>query len=196
MIRRTFALTGAAVLALGFAGLAGPAAADDAGVSVARPDAILFEFGVRMDTTVGGDAIAGTFIELKNTNPSSSVSLQGYSLRGCTATSGPTPLATFGPADVIPANGVFLIGNNAYASSDGPERNIGFLASVDDLLVQENGALELEENSTSDVHNVGWGMPAGTCSFDAAGVTPNDDNSLNWIPSTESWVRAAPTPGS
>jgi hypothetical protein len=178
-MRRTLALAGAAVLAIGVNALPAPAAADPI-VS----DVFINEVAAELDTSIDGG-----FIEIKN-NTDELVLLDDYLLNACSATGFDT-VVEFDASDEIPAHGHFLIGDPTYNPGlSGPTAK-PFDVSL--TLAQSAGGVQLTNGSTP-VDDVKWGTPPQDCSgFDSAGLAPDDDESLTRLPDG-TWELDEPTP--
>jgi hypothetical protein len=184
-MRRTLALAGAAVLAVGVSALPAPAAADPL-----APDVVINEVAADLDPDSALHNYASDYIQLKNPT-GSAITLEDYTLKACDATSGPTTVVTFLSTDVIPANGLFLIANSDFADTFGTVNKL-FASGVN--LVQNGGGVELEDTIADAEDNVQWGSPAIGCQpFFDPGVDPDDDMSIN---AGSPWFKAAPTPAS
>lgn len=190
-MRRTLALVGAAALAV--AGLAGPASANDNGVS-SHGDVALSEVGVVLDTTV-----EGSYGEIESFEPTGH-DLDGFELWGCTA-SDAFLISDYGTGDVIDlTNGPFyLTADIDYSGGASPDRLFPSDAQGD--LNQVNGGVFLRDTTVTPNQDRGvqWGMPHPACrNLDKAidDASPTDLQSLhfdgtNWDlddPSPESQI--------
>jgi hypothetical protein len=182
-MRRTLALAGAAVLAVGVSALPAPAAADPI-VS----DVFINEVGAELSKLAVG--VEGGFVELKNTT-GSSFSLDAYQLLSCNPNGNPEVAVDFDNNDSIPAGGTFLIADPMFDSIFSPTPDQLFDSEIDALLQSEGGVALVNGETVKD--SVEWGSPPSTCTYPAAGEVLDDDSSINRASETE-WDLAAPTP--
>jgi hypothetical protein len=182
-MRRTLALAGAAVLAVGVSALPAPAAADPI-----SPDVVINEIAAELDPLSSLHNYAGSFVELVN-DSGGLVELEGYTLEACDATSGPFTLAVFDSDDEVLDGETFIIANDAFANASGsPGRDAAFESGAD--LSQSGGGVRLVDTFTSVEDNVEWaGSPSGCQGFFDPGVNPDDDKSIH-----RGWFKAVPTP--
>jgi hypothetical protein len=184
-MRRTLALAGAAVLAVGVSALPAPAAAGPI-----SPDVVINEIAAELDPLSSLHNYAGSFVELVN-DSGGLVELEGYTLEACDATSGPYTLAVFDSEDEVLDGETFIIANDAFATALGsPGRDAEFVSGAD--LSQSGGGVQLVETSTSAEDTVQWSSPPSGCQgFDDVGVDPDDNESIN---RGAPWFKATPTP--
>ncbi|MPZ26147.1 MAG: hypothetical protein GEV12_06775 [Micromonosporaceae bacterium] len=189
MIRRTLALAGAAALAAGFTGLAGPAAADS---GITQAGAVFInEVGAELDPNSSNHDVEHGFIELINRD-TAPVDVSGWTVIGC-ATSGSFNIVIDSDTS-IPANGTFLVGELEFDDLSGTVPDQRFEAG--EVLEQTAGGARLEDPNGSQPDNeVMWGPDNSVaCASTNAGVLPTDDESIHYDPATDTYFLDAPTP--
>jgi hypothetical protein len=190
-MRRTLALAGAAVLAVGVSALPAPASADPI-----VGDVVVSEVAANLVNAGANSDIDGDFVELFN-DSANSINIGGWDVFGCNPTSGDFKIATIPTSTILPAGEKYVIADPDYADSGAPELNRLFDEGAD--LVQSAGGVLLQTNSAVVKDDVKWGtLSSGLdcAAFTASPVSPDSDESINRHPSLgwSSASKGTPTP--
>jgi hypothetical protein len=190
-MRRTLALAGAAVLAIGISALPAPATADPI-----VGDVVVSEVAANLVDAGPNSNIDGDFVELFN-DSSDPVDVGGWAVLGCNPTSGDFEITTIPTGTTIPAGAKYLIADIQYGLGGGPTANRTFDSGAD--LVQSAGGVLLQDSSAAVKDDVKYGNPSSQldCSaFTASPVSPDNDESINRHPSSgwSSAFKGTPTP--